>query len=249
MAMVHPKPPAGRDIYIVSSPRSGSTWLMDALGAQPGFGCANEPLHKRRLHLLPACGFTPRWRYDHVPPDEAASLLQHLTDRGRLRPFLNIQPLRHSFSARPDRLVVKSVRAAPILPWLVENLPGHVVYLCRHPIPQAMSASRRSHAVRGEEYLDRARAGRPALSEQQLRRLDARTRVALTGTPIENGLGDLWSILDWANPGLLGPRAAFISQLTPDKANPHASSDGEQALRALNGILVYRRTKAEPSIA
>ncbi len=87
-----------------------------------------------------------------------------------------------------------------------------------------------------------------AETSQQLRRLEARTRLALTGTPIENGLGDLWAIMDWANPGLLGPRAAFISQLTPD-AKGKGGSDGEAALRALNGILVYRRTKLEPSIA
>ena len=103
----------------------------------------------------------------------------------------------------------------------------------------------------GKVVIDEAQAIKNPAAEtsKELRRLNARTRVALTGTPIENGLGDLWSILDWANPGLLGPRAAFVSQLTPDKANPHASNDGEQALRALNGILVYRRTKAEPAIA
>ena len=48
---------------------------------------------------------------------------------------------------------------------------------------------------------------------QQLRRLDARTRVALTGTPIENGLGDLWAILDFTNPGLVGTRTGFIAQM------------------------------------
>ena len=70
-----------------------------------------------------------------------------------------------------------------------------------------------------------------AETSQQLRRLDARTRIALTGTPIENGLGDLWAIMDWANPGLLGPRAQFISQLTPDaKGNGRGTTDGEQAL-------------------
>ncbi len=97
--------------------------------------------------------------------------------------------------------------------------------------------------------LDEAQAIKNPLAEtsQQLRRLEARTRLALTGTPIENGLGDLWSIMDWANPGLLGPRAQFIAQLTPD--NGRGKSSGEDALKALNGILVYRRTKAEPSIA
>lgn len=90
--------------------------------------------------------------------------------------------------------------------------------------------------------LDEAQAIKNPASEtaQQLRRLDARTRVALTGTPIENGLGDLWSILDFTNPGLVGSRSTFIAQL---------SGEGEAALRALNGILVFRRTKSEPEVA
>jgi SNF2-related domain/SNF2 Helicase protein/Helicase conserved C-terminal domain len=90
--------------------------------------------------------------------------------------------------------------------------------------------------------LDEAQAVKNPANEtaQQLRRIPARTRLALTGTPIENGLGDLWAILDFTNPGLVGSRPAFISQL---------SGDGEAALRALNGILVFRRTKSEPVVA
>jgi SNF2 family DNA or RNA helicase len=90
--------------------------------------------------------------------------------------------------------------------------------------------------------LDEAQAIKNHTSEtaQQLRRLDARTRVALTGTPIENGLGDLWAILDFTNPGLVGTRAGFIAQM---------QGEGEAALRALNGILVFRRTKSEPEVA
>ena len=102
----------------------------------------------------------------------------------------------------------------------------------------------------GKVVIDEAQAIKNPQAEtsQQLRRLTARTRVALTGTPIENGLGDLWSIMDWANTGLVGPRAAFINQLTPAKRTP-GNSGGEAALKALNGILVYRRTKMEPEIA
>ncbi|HEX6165691.1 MAG TPA: SNF2-related protein, partial [Acidimicrobiales bacterium] len=90
--------------------------------------------------------------------------------------------------------------------------------------------------------LDEAQAIKNPANEtaQQLRRLSARTRLALTGTPVENGLGDLWAILDFANPGLVGGRPAFIAQL---------SGEGEAALRALNGILVFRRTKSEPVVA
>ena len=90
--------------------------------------------------------------------------------------------------------------------------------------------------------LDEAQAIKNPASEtyQQLRRLEARSRLALTGTPIENGLGDLWAILDFTNPGLVGSRPAFLAQM---------SGDGEVALRALNGILLFRRTKAEPEVA
>ncbi len=90
--------------------------------------------------------------------------------------------------------------------------------------------------------LDEAQAIKNPTSEtsQQLRRIQAKTRLALTGTPIENGLGDLWAILDFTNPGLVGSRPSFISQM---------SGDGEAALRALNGLLLFRRTKTEPEVA
>jgi superfamily II DNA or RNA helicase len=101
---------------------------------------------------------------------------------------------------------------------------------------------------------------------QELRRIPARSRIALTGTPVENGLGDLWSILDFTNPGLVGPRTVFIEALSrprpiaPSEAAGAGNGDdgaaaappqksGEQALRALNGLLVFRRTKMEPEIA
>ncbi|MDQ2728395.1 MAG: DEAD/DEAH box helicase [Actinomycetota bacterium] len=102
---------------------------------------------------------------------------------------------------------------------------------------------------------------------QVLRRLPARSRLALTGTPVENGLGDLWAILDFTNPGLVGTRTTFIESLSrtaeakpatsdPDRAvgsdvrlaDPKAASH-EGALRALNGLLIFRRTKVEPDIA
>ncbi|MEO7369211.1 MAG: DEAD/DEAH box helicase, partial [Ilumatobacteraceae bacterium] len=90
--------------------------------------------------------------------------------------------------------------------------------------------------------MDEAQAIKNPASDtsQQLRRIEAHTRLALTGTPIENGLGDLWAILDFTNPGLVGSRPSFIAQM---------SGDGEAALRALNGLLLFRRTKTEPEVA
>ena len=108
----------------------------------------------------------------------------------------------------------------------------------------AIAAIEWSHVV-----LDEAQAIKNHTSDtaQQLRRIPARTRVALTGTPIENGLGDLWAILDFTNPGLVGPRPQFIAHLSSD--GDGARDAAENALRTLNGILVFRRTKAEPEIA
>ncbi len=108
------------------------------------------------------------------------------------------------------------------------------------------TAVRDIEAISGVEWdrlvLDEAQAIKNPSSDtaQQLRRIEARSRVALTGTPIENGLGDLWAILDFTNPGLVGSRTTFVAQL---------SGEGEAALRALNGILVFRRTKLEPVVA
>ena len=114
-------------------------------------------------------------------------------------------------------------------------------------------------AVRDVEALEAVQWARVVLDEaqaiknpandtsQQLRRIPARSRIALTGTPIENGLGDLWAILDFANPGLVGPRPQFIARLSSDDNNSRV--EAEDAMRALNGILVFRRTKAEPIIA
>ena len=100
----------------------------------------------------------------------------------------------------------------------------------------------------GKVVLDEAQVIKNTSSEtaQQLRRLQAHNRVVLTGTPIENGLGDLWSLMDFVNPGLVGERATFIAQMT--EAN-EAGERAESALKTLNGVLVFRRTKAEPVIA
>lgn len=99
----------------------------------------------------------------------------------------------------------------------------------------------------GKVVLDEAQVIKNHTTEtaQQLRRLNAHTRSVLTGTPIENGLSDLWSLMDFVNPGLVGDRSTFVAQLSSDAGK----SSAEQVLRTLNGVLVFRRTKAEPAIA
>jgi SNF2 family DNA or RNA helicase len=77
------------------------------------------------------------------------------------------------------------------------------------------------------------------------KRLTARTRVALTGTPVENRLTDLWSIFDCINPGLLGSAAQFgryTKRLAARPQNPYGP------LRELVRPYVLRRLKTDPSV-
>ena len=73
--------------------------------------------------------------------------------------------------------------------------------------------------------------------------LDADVRLALTGTPIENRLAELWSIFDFLMPGYLGTRDQFAKRYEgPVEAGEH---DGRRLLRCAIGPFVLRRLKSE----
>ena len=75
--------------------------------------------------------------------------------------------------------------------------------------------------------------------------LRARARVALTGTPVENRLGDLWSLFDFLNPGLLGTAKTF-GRLT--KAMIKEGPEAYAPLRRLIRPYLLRRLKTDPSV-
>ena len=80
-----------------------------------------------------------------------------------------------------------------------------------------------------------------------LRRIPRRRALALTGTPIENRLGELWAIMDLVNPGLLGSREAFERSF----ARPIETRRDAQALerlRSLVGPFMLRRAKDAPEV-
>ena len=80
-----------------------------------------------------------------------------------------------------------------------------------------------------------------------VRSLPARTRIALTGTPVENRLGELWSIMEFANPGLLGPAEKF-RQRYAIPIERHADADAVDSLKRLTMPFVLRRLKTDQSI-
>jgi non-specific serine/threonine protein kinase len=84
-----------------------------------------------------------------------------------------------------------------------------------------------------------------AKQTRTVKRLKARVRFALTGTPIENRLGDLWSIFDFVNPGLLGSAKEFANFVKGLAERPHNSYG---PLRELVRPYILRRLKTDKSV-
>jgi non-specific serine/threonine protein kinase len=97
--------------------------------------------------------------------------------------------------------------------------------------------------------LDEAQAIKNAAAKQSaaLRRLPARTKLALTGTPVENRLADLWSILDFTNPGILGTAAQFRTRYAVP-IERHGDEQAADRLRRFTSAFVLRRLKTDKSI-
>jgi hypothetical protein len=88
------------------------------------------------------------------------------------------------------------------------------------------SASRQARAVRG---------------------LTARHRVALTGTPVENRLSELWSIMDFLNPGMLGSASGFRARFAVP-VERYGDDEAAARLRRVTRPFLLRRLKTDPKV-
>jgi len=95
--------------------------------------------------------------------------------------------------------------------------------------------------------LDEAQAIKNPATHQAkaVKKLSAHARVVLTGTPVENRLGDLWSLFDFLNPGLLGSAAIFKRFIKSLQAREHNQF---APLRRLAGPYILRRLKTDRAI-
>jgi SNF2-related domain/SNF2 Helicase protein/Helicase conserved C-terminal domain len=96
--------------------------------------------------------------------------------------------------------------------------------------------------------LDEAQAIKNASSAQarSAKKLRARSRLVLTGTPVENHLGDLWSLFDFCYPGLLGSAGQFKQFVK--RLNERQDTQAFGALRQLVRPYILRRLKTDPHI-
>ena len=82
---------------------------------------------------------------------------------------------------------------------------------------------------------------------QTIRRLSANSRLALTGTPIENRLSELWSIMQFLNPGYLGSQKKFRTDFSIP-VEKHNDELAAQRLRRLTRPFILRRVKTDPTV-
>jgi SNF2 family DNA or RNA helicase len=80
-----------------------------------------------------------------------------------------------------------------------------------------------------------------------VRRIPARHRVALTGTPVENRLTELWSIADFLNPGILGPASIFRARYSVP-VERYADADAAARLRRVTRPFLLRRVKTDKAV-
>jgi non-specific serine/threonine protein kinase len=153
--------------------------------------------------------------------EQFAPSLELLIAHPSLMPASELKGLTHE-SLQDLDLVVTSYGSLLRIPWLMESAWNLVV-------------------------LDEAQAIKNPAAKQTraVKRLNARSRLALTGTPVENRLGDLWSIFDFINPGLLGSAKQFtqFSKRLADRThNPYGP------LRELVRPYILRRLKTDKTV-
>ena len=82
---------------------------------------------------------------------------------------------------------------------------------------------------------------------QAVRAIPARARIALTGTPVENRLTELWSIMEFTSPGLLGPAERFRRRFSiPIERNGDTAAT--EQLKRITGPFILRRLKTDKSV-
>jgi hypothetical protein len=114
-------------------------------------------------------------------------------------------------------------------------------------------------AARDQEALGEVKWARVVCDEAQniknaatrqaraVRTLPAQSRIALTGTPVENRLSDLWSIMEFVRPGLLGSAERFRTKFAvPIERN--GDEEAADRLKRITGPFVLRRLKTDKTI-
>jgi SNF2 family DNA or RNA helicase len=187
---------------------------------------------------------------------QALAFIQARREQGERNPFLLVCPTSVVANWKKE-----AARFTPDLPVTVhhgvDRKKGEP--LREEAGRQAMVVSTYSLVHRDREHLAGIRWAGVILDEAQniknpetrqaraVRSLSAEYRMVLTGTPVENHVGDLWSIMEFLNPGLLGNREEFKRRFfIPIQANRDEAAAA--TLKRLTGPFILRRVKTDPTV-
>lgn len=170
------------DILILSSPRSGSTWLMELLHAEPGMKYIDEPLGKIILDYNEFLPIRTRWNYLSLTPREEEVLEAYFRRDMEISHFGPRDVFSTDYDFFSDRRVLKVIRANALIEWFRDTFDFRIVYLIRHPVPQGLSCIKRGHVRRVDEFLARRDFVEEHLTKQQL---DFALQVSRDGTDLE----------------------------------------------------------------
>lgn len=135
--------PDGRaNVLLYSTPRSGSTWLMELIWSQPGFKTCNQPLYLEHPAVRAHLGIDD-WDelYSVGATDKLEAYLGAICT-GRIG-FTNPNPLRRYYRPISHRIVFKEIHApGDRVNWMRDTFNARVVYLVRHPIAVTISSER-----------------------------------------------------------------------------------------------------------
>ncbi|MBF2055160.1 MAG: DEAD/DEAH box helicase [Candidatus Sericytochromatia bacterium] len=234
----------------------------DPIGLPKGFSGTLRPYQERGLnwlaflssHGLGACLADDMGLGKTI---QTLALIQHFYEQGQTGPYLLVCPssllsnwahearrfapqLQLGIHHGPERLRGEALR---------EQIARQTLTITSYALAQRDQADFAQLAWQGV-ILDEAQNIKNPLTKQSkaVRSLNADWRLVLTGTPVENHVGDLWSLMDFLNPGLLGSQHYFKSHfLTPIQRlrDPQTT----QRLHQLTAPFILRRLKSDPAIA
>jgi hypothetical protein len=234
---------------------------LEDLPPPDGFCGELRPYQRRGYAWL---AFLRQWRLGACLADDmglgktvqALALILRERERGERRPVLLVCPtsvignwereaarftpglsvLRHH---GPDRLLGQA---------FAEEAPQHALVVTGYALVPRDYAALRQVSWAGVVLDEAQNVKNPETRQSQAARaLAAEYRLALTGTPVENHVGDLWSIMDFLNPGLLGSRRSFREKFqAPIQAGADPEARGR--LRRATAPFVLRRLKTDRSV-
>ncbi len=188
---------------------------------------------------------------------QTLALLQRERENGEKKPVLLVCPM--SVVGNWSR---ETARFAPNLSLLIHHGPNRAktkAALKKDATNAAIVLTSYGLLARDQKLFEPMKWSGVILDEAQLvknpntktaqaaRAMTAEFRVALTGTPVENHVGDLWAIGQFLNPGLLGTATAFRREFfTP--IQHHQDARAMERLKRLTGPFLLRRLKTDPTV-